>query len=117
MFPPGWRVLGKVSDITDGGSAGYEPAKGAFNGLLAVRRGDDVKVYVNSCPHIGAPLDWVPGRFLSLDGTRIICALHGAEFEIDTGFCLSGPCHGDRLDPVMIQIKDGMLLVPEDAGV
>jgi len=117
MFPPGWRVLGKVEDIADGGSAGYPPATGIFNGLLAIRRGEEVRVYVNSCPHIGAPLDWVPGRFLSLDGTRIICALHGAEFEIDSGLCTSGPCQGDRLDAVMIQIKDGLLLVPEDAGI
>jgi nitrite reductase/ring-hydroxylating ferredoxin subunit len=112
-----WRALGPIADIPDGGSKAYSPAKGAFTGLFAVRRGDEVRVYVNSCPHIGAPLDWAPGRFLSADGTRIICALHGAEFEIDDGLCTSGPCLGDRLDPVVIQINDGILHVPEDAGL
>ena len=114
---PPLRALCRLDDIPEGGSRGFGPAPGGFTGLFAVRRGGQVVVYVNSCPHIGAPLDWVPGRFLSLDGTRIICALHGAEFEIDSGLCTSGPCQGDRLEPVMIQIKDGMLLVPEDAGV
>ncbi len=111
------RSLGPVADIPDGGSKGYPAAEGAFTGIFAVRQGDDVRVYVNSCPHIGAPLDWAPGRFLSMDGTRIICAIHGAEFTLDEGLCTAGPCLGDRLEAVMIQIKDGVLLVPEDAGL
>ncbi len=111
------RALGLVSDIPDGGSRGYAPAEGGFTGVFAVRRGDDVRVFVNSCPHIGAPLDWTPGRFLSADGQRIICALHGAEFEIDDGRCTSGPCVGDRLDAVPVLIVEGVLHVPEDAGL
>ena len=74
-------------------------------------------VYVNACPHIGTPLDWVPDRFLSADGSRIVCATHGAEFAIADGECLRGPCLGDRLEPVKIQIKDGTLFVPQDAGL
>ena len=89
------RALGPVAAIPDGGSKGYEPAEGCFTGIFAVRRGDDVRVYVNSCPHIGAPLDWAPGRFMSADGQRIICAMHGAEFEIDDGRCTRGPCLGE----------------------
>ena len=82
-----------------------------------MRRGGQVFVYVNSCPHIGTPLDWAPDRFLSADGSRIVCATHGAEFSIEDGVCVRGPCLGDRLEPVMIQIKDGIILVPEDAGL
>ena len=111
------RALGPIAAIPDGGSAGYEAAPGGFTGLFAIRRGDDVRVYVNSCPHIGASLDWVPGKFLSADGQRIICAIHGAEFSIDSGECTSGPCFGDRLEAVVIQIKDGIIFVPEDAGL
>jgi nitrite reductase/ring-hydroxylating ferredoxin subunit len=43
--------------------------------------------------------------------------MHGAEFTIDEGLCLVGPCYGDRLEAVMIEIKDGYLHVPEDAGL
>ena len=110
------RALGAIHDIADGGSTAYPPADGAFCGLFATRQGDDVRVYVNSCPHIGAPLDWVPGRFLSADRQRIICALHGAEFNIDDGLCTRGPCLGDRLERVMIVITDGTIWAPEDAG-
>ncbi len=74
-----------------------------------MRQGDAVRVYVNSCPHIGVPLDWAPDRFLSHDRQRIICAMHGAEFRITDGVCTAGPCLGDRLEAVMIEIKDGAL--------
>ena len=106
-----------LEDIPDGDSRGFDPAPGGFTGLFAVRQGEQVYVYVNSCPHIGVPLDWAPHRVLTRDRSKIICAVHGAEFRIDTGECTSGPCLGDRLEQVMIQIQDGMVLVPADAGL
>ena len=74
-------------------------------------------MYVNSCPHIGVSLDWAPHRFLSADGSRIVCSTHGAEFRIADGLCTAGPCLGERLEAVMIQIKDGCVFVPHDAGL
>jgi nitrite reductase/ring-hydroxylating ferredoxin subunit len=111
------RALGRLDDIPDGGSKGFGPSPGGFTGLFAVRRGEEVRVYVNSCPHIGVPLDWAPDRFLSSDGGHIVCSMHGAEFDIATGVCLRGPCLGDGLEAIMIDIKDGVLFVPEDAGL
>jgi nitrite reductase/ring-hydroxylating ferredoxin subunit len=113
----GLRALCRIDDIPDGGSKGFGPPPGGFTGLFAVRQGDAVHVYVNSCPHIGTPLDWMPDRFLSADGSHIICATHGAEFRISDGECVYGPCMGDRLEAVMIQINDGTVFVPEDAGL
>ena len=111
------RALCRVEEIPEGGAKGFPPAPGGFTGLFAVRRGEDIRVYVNSCPHIGIPLDWAPDKFLSHDRQRIICAMHGAEFRIEDGMCTVGPCLGDRLEAVMIEIKDGVLHVPEDAGL
>lgn len=117
LIPRPMRTLCRLDDLPEGGSKGFPPGPGGFAGLFAVRQDDSVVVYVNACPHLGVPLDWMPDRFLSHDGSRIVCATHGAEFRIADGMCLQGPCQGDRLEPVMIQIKDGMLLVPEDAGL
>lgn len=117
QVPRPMRTLCPLAALADGASKGFGPSPGGFAGLFAVRQGDAVHVYVNACPHLGTPLDWVPDRFLSADGRRIVCATHGAEFRITDGACLSGPCHGERLEPVMIQIKDGTVLVPEDAGL
>lgn len=111
------RPLCRLEDIPDGESRGFDPANGGFTGLFAIRRGNTVYAYVNSCPHIGVPLDWTPHRFLTRDRTKIICATHGAEFRIETGECTTGPCLGDHLEAVMIEIKDGVVLVPADAGL
>lgn len=117
LIPAEQRLLCRVQDIPDGGARGFPPAPGGFTGLMAVRNGPAVYVYVNSCPHIGTPLDWIPDRFLSLDGSAIICATHGAEFRIATGECTKGPCQGDYLEAVVTQIKDGTVYVPINAGL
>jgi nitrite reductase/ring-hydroxylating ferredoxin subunit len=116
LIPPGLRALCRLEDLPDGTSKGFPPAAGGFAGLFAVRQADAVHVYVNSCPHLGVPLDWTPDRFLSADGDHIVCATHGATFRIADGVCLHGPCFGDALEPVLIQIKGGMVFVPENAG-
>jgi nitrite reductase/ring-hydroxylating ferredoxin subunit len=113
----GQRALCRLEDIPDGASKGFAAIAGGFTGLMAVRRGNAVFVYVNSCPHIGTPLDWTPDRFLSRDGRTIVCATHGAQFRIDDGVCINGPCIGDRLEAVPTEIRDGTVYVPEGAGL
>jgi nitrite reductase/ring-hydroxylating ferredoxin subunit len=111
------RVLCRIADIPDGGAKGFGPSPGGFTGLFAVRCGAAVTVYVNSCPHVGIPLDWTPDRFLSGDGERIVCAMHGAEFRVTDGACIAGPCLGEGLERVAAEIRDGVVLVAEDAGL
>jgi nitrite reductase/ring-hydroxylating ferredoxin subunit len=74
-------------------------------------------IYVNACPHIGVPLDWAPDRFLSSDASRIICSMHGAEFEIETGLCTAGPCMGERLEAVPFRLEYGCITVAGNAGL
>jgi nitrite reductase/ring-hydroxylating ferredoxin subunit len=111
------RALCRIEDIPDGGAKGFPAAPGSFTGLMAVRQGQSVYVYVNSCPHIGTPLDWTPDRFLTADGRHIICATHGAEFTIQTGLCIKGPCRGDSLEAVLVEVRDGTIYVPSDTGL
>ncbi len=91
-------------------------APGGFTGLFAVRRGDRVFVYVNSCPHIGLPLEPLPHRFLDTRRQNIVCSAHGARFRIEDGVCVSGPCLGEALEAVEARIVDGQVVVPADAG-
>lgn len=87
-----------LQDVPENGSNGFlvETENGRF-GAMVIRQGDEVFVYANSCPHIGAPLDLRPGQFLNREGTHIMCTTHGALFRIDDGFCVSGPCAGASL--------------------
>jgi nitrite reductase/ring-hydroxylating ferredoxin subunit len=125
-FCPGQRALCRLDELADGTAKGFPPVPGGFTtgssarwqaGLVAIRQGQAIFVYVNSCPHLGTPLEWTADRFLSIDGSLIVCATHGAEFRITDGECLRGPCSGERLEPVAVQIEDGTIFVPEDAGL
>lgn len=106
--------LCRVDDIPADGSAGFSvDGPGGRTFFMVIRRGDDVHVYVNSCPHLGTPLDFTPGRFLSLDKTHILCATHGALFRIEDGFCVSGPCAGKSLQAAPMEIRDGLILLSD----
>jgi nitrite reductase/ring-hydroxylating ferredoxin subunit len=60
--------------------------------------------YENSCPHTGGPLDWVPDQFLNLEGNLIQCATHDALFSIEDGLCLKGPCAGQSLHALAVEV-------------
>ena len=48
-------------------------------------------------------LDYGDGR--CLHGERqLLCNMHGALFEVDTGYCVDGPCSGDSLTRLPIEI-------------
>ena len=71
--------------------------------LFIIRKNNHVYGYKNSCPHVGAPLDWQPNQFLNHDLTLIQCAMHGALFTPENGQCISGPCNGQALTPINIE--------------
>ena len=79
--------------------------------MFVVRREDDVFGYVNVCPHARTPLDWTPDQFLNRDKTNLLCATHGAQFRIDDGFCVAGPCPGASLTGVPITITNGDVVI------
>jgi nitrite reductase/ring-hydroxylating ferredoxin subunit len=60
--------------------------------------------YLNSCPHLGIPLEMVPDRFVDAAGTHVICRTHGALFEPKSGYCVSGPCAGQSLTPLPLDV-------------
>ena len=76
-----------------------------------MRRGDQVFAYQNFCMHVGHPLNWQPDRFLTKDKSAIICASHGAMYEIDSGNCFAGPCRGKALRRVDVDVRDGVIYV------
>jgi nitrite reductase/ring-hydroxylating ferredoxin subunit len=46
-----------------------------------------------------------------------VCYAHGAEFDIATGQCLLGPCLGQSLDPVKLEITErGEIHVNSDSS-
>ena len=99
------KTLCRVEDVPQGGATSreVESSTGGFS-LVITRVGDSVRAFHNECPHAGRRLDWAPGKFLIEAGT-LVCAAHGAQFMLDSGACIGGPCRGAGLKPVAISIE------------
>ncbi len=72
--------------------------------LFVIRDGENVRDYVNSCPHARLPLNWREDMFFDLTRQYVLCANHGAYFDIATGACVRGPCVGQSLTPVAVMV-------------
>ncbi len=107
--PGAGTFLCRIDEIADPGAKGFVFGDGDTRWeVFAVRKGDAIHAYENACPHAGTPLDMFPDRFLTRDRARILCSTHGAQFRIEDGHCVSGPCVGDRLRAVGVSIdSDG----------
>ena len=75
--------------------------------LVLFRVGDGVRAWLNVCPHMGRNLDFAPGEFLLTPRGELVCPHHGACFELDSGRCVEGPCRGDALTAVEVEIREG----------
>lgn len=96
--------LCRWADLPDPGSRAFDLADGAkLRSCVLVRRGEQVWAYENRCPHTGAPLDWRPGQVLNPEGSHIQCALHLAQFQMEDGLCIHGPCLGQSLGAVAVR--------------
>jgi nitrite reductase/ring-hydroxylating ferredoxin subunit len=103
-------ALALVSAIEDGGFAEAEAAVGgSAESLILYRDGDTVRAWLNVCPHAGRRLDWAPGRFLKSKDGLLVCAVHGASFELQRGECVAGSCRGDALRAVAVEVRDGAI--------
>lgn len=75
--------------------------------VMLFRCGDAIVGYQNVCPHRHLSLSWAPDRFLIGDDGLLVCPHHGAAFDLASGDCVQGPCSGDRLIPVDLELRDG----------
>lgn len=105
-------ILCRLADIADPGARGFEveTSRGLID-VIAVRIGNAVHGFHNACPHQGTPLETFPDRFMSRDGSALICSTHGAMFRPGDGLCFRGPCRGKRLRPAPVEQMDGNVVL------
>lgn len=118
MTPPldAARVICSLDDLAGRPCRAFTLGGGAWPlAGFVLRRGDRLYAYRNRCPHAGHRLDLRPHDFLTADGSLIVCRSHGALFEIETGYCVDGPCRGRALEPLPVEVVAGHLLL--GAGV
>lgn len=101
------QPLCQLADIPDGGATAVDAVlSDGEESVILLRQGDQVRGYVNVCPHAGRRLDYAPGKFL-LKNDTLICAVHGATFKRDEGLCVAGPCRGEHLRTVELRTDAG----------
>lgn len=104
-----------LEDIADPGAVELEWGGGPWPlSLFVVRRGDEIRGYLNRCPHAGHELNLRPDEFLTSDGALILCRSHGARFRIDDGVCVLGPCPGAALRAFGVAVVDGAVTASRD---
>ncbi|MEO5566822.1 MAG: Rieske 2Fe-2S domain-containing protein [Luteimonas sp.] len=100
--------------IEDGGFVAAEAGVGgAAESLILYREGEAIRAWLNVCPHQGRRLDWAPGKFLKSKEGLLVCAVHGASFELQHGQCVAGPCRGDCLRQVSVEVRDGLVFLAQ----
>ena len=108
------RVLCSLAELEETGSRGFAVGEGDWplRGFL-VKTATGVAAFVNYCPHAGHPLNFRPHKFLTSDRNLILCSSHGALFERDKGLCIAGPCAGQSLTSVPVEVTNGYVLLAE----
>lgn len=111
----GATPLCRLDVIDDGGATAVDAVvDGVDQSLIVLRRGETAHVYINVCPHAGRRLDWASGRFLVKDDI-LVCAVHGASFQTETGVCVGGPCRGASLREAPVTVIDGQVVLDPPA--
>jgi nitrite reductase/ring-hydroxylating ferredoxin subunit len=105
-------ALCRADAVAEGAGRGFRLGEGSAQvAIFVIRWRGALLGYVNSCPHIGTPLDWLPDRFFDRGGELLLCGTHGALFRPDDGFCVRGPCAGKSLRPADIVVEHGTVIL------
>lgn len=74
--------------------------------VILVLRDGLVHGWENTCPHLGINLEFNPDEFMDCENHYLICSNHGALFQVEDGLCVSGPCQGQSLLRVPVEVRD-----------
>lgn len=75
--------------------------------VFIARFGKQYYAYENACPHSGQRLDWEKNSFFEPNYLKVLmCGKHGAQFDVATGECISGPCKGQSLTKIEVVIDE-----------
>lgn len=100
--------LCQLDELDDPSGKAFVLSEGASaSSIVVVRKGEKVFGYVNACPHLTTTLDMISDDIFDEAATLLVCSFHGAQFRIDDGVCIGGPCTGDKLQPYPLVVRDG----------
>jgi nitrite reductase/ring-hydroxylating ferredoxin subunit len=108
---PGRGTLARVdvSELDEHGATArfeYTDEFGREAAGVVVNWHGDFVAYRNRCPHWGTELDAGTGEFFDGTGNVLMCQMHGARFDPDSGVCRLGPCEGEYLDSLAVELDE-----------
>ena len=106
-LPPSGTVICRANAVEPKQTRSFvisDPHSAKYLDLIIWHTPDGLRGFVNKCPHLGLPLETFPDRFLNALGDALICSAHGAHFDA-TGHCLAGPCVGEALVPLELDVR------------
>lgn len=97
-----------LTELPDPGTREFSIGEGEWplRGFVVHYHGE-IRAYLNSCPHAGLPLNFKEDVFFAPHVELLQCVAHGALFEPQTGKCVAGPCVGQSLRALEIEICNG----------
>lgn len=84
---------------------------------FAIRFRGVVYAYVNRCSHMQLKLNFINDNFFDFDREHLICATHGALYDVKSGACRDGPCNGLGLVPLSVTELEGRVTLSDNTGV
>lgn len=99
--------LANISEVEEG--KWYEfnlQTEDSLFSLMLQKKNSEYIAFKNFCPHQGRRMNYSLGQFLTTKEGNLVCPAHGAEFKPDNGLCINGPCLGQSLEPVHIQLNE-----------
>ena len=89
--------------------------KGVIIKGFVVFKGGKYYAYQNLCRHFPVTLDLNDENFFTHDKSYLQCHMHGATYEVETGFCTAGPCQGTRLKALTL-IEEATQIIVDCSG-
>ncbi len=104
-----WQKLCHIDEIPLDGSVGIKIDPQSKDYGFVVKKFDGIFAWRNACPHLGyqgTSMAWKRNHYLNGDKQYIMCAAHGARFEIRTGEGVTSPCQGMYLKPIALKTDE-----------
>lgn len=97
------KPIANIKHITNS-RATVVPAPGLRHKVVLIKHDNDIKAYLNNCPHQDVPLDEAYKIDINPFEMTMKCSVHDAFFRIEDGVCVEGPCWREELVPVALEI-------------
>ncbi|MCI1035852.1 Rieske (2Fe-2S) protein [Pseudomonas putida] len=99
-----------LNQLEEGRAKGFDPWLEGRDTVVALKWNGEVRAFRNLCPHLDVAMQYRKDRFMSGDGKHITCFAHGALFRPDNGECVLGPCLGQSLQALAIEVGEAEML-------